>query len=175
MSLLDDEDILINDDSFLDHIEPNKEYFFEWVVAWKRIIKEAVEQYENSIVDHMYLARLVKKLKDNYWPYYISNYVPSKTPLCSPSMKPEVLDMGFLYGKYHRDALSHYQADCLVNVHMEIFSTQNFETLMAGLIDGYIIVMHYIRFVPNLVNLNEEKVEVYKNWIKYLINKKGTD
>ena len=123
----------------------------------------------------LFISCKAKKLKDNYWPYYISNYVPSKTPLCSSTMKPEVLDMGYLYGKYHYDALSHYQADCLVNVHMELFYTQNFETLMAGLIDGYKIVMHYIRFVPNLVNLNEEKVEVYKTWIKYLINKKGTD
>lgn len=171
MSLLDDEDILVNDDSFLDHIEPNKEYFFEWVMAWKETFKEAIEQYESSTVDHMYLARLIKKLKDNYWQYYISNYVLSKTSLCSPTMKPEVLDMGHFW-KYHYEALTQYQANCLVKAHMDIFSLQNFETLMAGLIDEYKTVMHYIRFVPNLINLNEEKVEVYKTWIKYLINKK---
>jgi hypothetical protein len=166
MSLLDDEDILISNDEILNNIPPKKEYYFEYVLAWKDIFYNAVEQYENGLVDHMYLARLVKKLKDNYWPYFIRlkyYYSPNDEQL---NINDLIEIAEFTGIKYHNSLLYKYMGNCLMGNHMDNFSLRNFNTLMSGLIYAYRDVIYCIQNYPNIIKIDTERVDLYKAWIK---------
>lgn len=164
MSLLDDDDILVSNDEILNNIPPKKEYYFEYVLAWKDIFYNAIEQYENNLVDHMYLARLVKKLKDNYWWYYINpgHYFED---MQHPPTIESVIDVRAFTSKFHESILNKYMGNCLVGNNMENFSLDKFNILMSGLIYGYKEVIYCIQNYPNIVKIDIEKVELYKTWI----------